>query len=39
LSERDARATIRFSFGRDTTEQDVDRGAEAFARAVAWSRV
>jgi cysteine desulfurase len=39
LPERDARATIRFSFGRDTTEQDVDRGAEAFARAVAWSRV
>jgi cysteine desulfurase len=32
--ESDGHATIRFSFGRSTTEQDVQRAAEATARVV-----
>ncbi len=39
LDEADARATVRFSFGRSTTDADVERAAEIFARAVEWSRV
>lgn len=38
LSEPDARASLRFSFGRATTEAEVDRAAEALAQAAAWSR-
>ncbi|MDP2324884.1 MAG: aminotransferase class V-fold PLP-dependent enzyme [Gammaproteobacteria bacterium] len=30
-----ARSSVRFSFGRPTTEGDIDRAAEVFARAVA----
>ncbi|WP_026298935.1 cysteine desulfurase family protein [Deinococcus aquatilis] len=38
LSESDARASLRFSFGRATTEAEIDRAAEALAQAAAWSR-
>lgn len=30
-----ARSSVRFSFGRSTTESDIDRAAEVFGRAVA----
>jgi len=33
-----ARSSVRFSFGRDTTEAEIDRAAEVFARAVAGLR-
>ncbi|THF69378.1 cysteine desulfurase [Deinococcus sp. Arct2-2] len=38
LSEPDARASLRFSFGRATTGAEVDLAAEALAQAAAWSR-
>ncbi|MEF2280133.1 cysteine desulfurase family protein [Deinococcus sp. YIM 134068] len=38
LSEPDARATLRFSFGRATTAGEVDAAADALGQAAAWSR-
>lgn len=38
LIEPDARASLRFSFGRATTDAEVDQAAEALAQAAAWSR-
>ncbi|ADV66595.1 cysteine desulfurase family protein [Deinococcus maricopensis] len=38
LSEADARASLRFSFGRATTEEDATYAAGVFARAVQFSR-
>ncbi|WP_165953312.1 cysteine desulfurase family protein [Deinococcus sp. S9] len=38
LSEADARATLRFSFGRATTAAEVDAAAQALRQAAAWSR-
>ncbi|WP_216328812.1 cysteine desulfurase family protein [Deinococcus aestuarii] len=38
LSEGDARASLRFSFGRATTEAEVDAAADALGQAAGWSR-
>ncbi|MVN85542.1 aminotransferase class V-fold PLP-dependent enzyme [Deinococcus sp. HMF7620] len=38
LSEADARATLRFSFGAATTPAEVDAAAQALTQAAAWSR-
>ncbi|BDP40852.1 aminotransferase V [Deinococcus aetherius] len=38
MSEGDARSTLRFSFGRATTEAEVDAAAEALGQAAGWSR-
>lgn len=38
LSEADARSSLRFSFGAATTQQEVDRAAEALVQAAQWSR-
>ncbi|WP_102125225.1 cysteine desulfurase family protein [Deinococcus planocerae] len=38
LGEADARATLRFSFGRATTEAEVDAAAGALTQAAGWSR-
>ncbi|MEW6420323.1 MAG: cysteine desulfurase family protein [Deinococcota bacterium] len=38
LNETDARATLRFSFGRATTEAEVDAAAQALRQAAEWSR-
>ncbi|MBZ9712809.1 cysteine desulfurase family protein [Deinococcus multiflagellatus] len=39
LSEADARASVRFSFGAATTPAEVDAAAAALAQAAAWSQV
>ncbi|PTA67259.1 cysteine desulfurase family protein [Deinococcus arcticus] len=39
LSEADARASVRFSFGAATTLAEVDAAAAALVQAAAWSRV
>ncbi len=38
LSEADARASLRFSFGAATTAAEVDAAAEALRQAAQWSR-
>jgi cysteine desulfurase len=38
-SREEARASVRFSLGRFTTEAEVDQAARAFAEAVGRSRV
>ncbi|CAM3657592.1 cysteine desulfurase family protein [Deinococcus frigens] len=38
LSEADARASLRFSFGRATTEAEIDGAAQALRQAAEWSR-
>jgi cysteine desulfurase len=38
-SKEEARASVRFSLGRFTTEAEVDQAAQAFAEAVGRSRV
>ncbi|WP_034386838.1 cysteine desulfurase family protein [Deinococcus sp. YIM 77859] len=38
LAQADARATLRFSFGRATTEAEVDAAAAALRQAAEWSR-
>lgn len=37
LGDADAKATVRFSFGRDSTLDDVDRAAEAYRQALEFS--
>ncbi|MFN3369677.1 MAG: cysteine desulfurase NifS, partial [Thermus sp.] len=37
-SPREARASLRFSLGRHTTEAEVDRAVEVFKEAVARAR-
>ncbi|PNY80148.1 cysteine desulfurase family protein [Deinococcus koreensis] len=39
LSEADARASLRLSFGAATTEAEVDQAAAALIQAAQWSRV
>ncbi len=38
LNEADARASLRFSFGRATTVAEIDGAAEALKQAAQWSR-
>ena len=39
LSEADARATLRFSFGAATTEAEVDAAVVALVQAAEFSRI
>ncbi|MDV6375202.1 cysteine desulfurase family protein [Deinococcus arenicola] len=39
LSEADARASLRFSFGRATTPDEIDQAAAALKQAAEWSRM
>ncbi|OLV19963.1 cysteine desulfurase family protein [Deinococcus marmoris] len=38
LSDADARASLRFSFGQATTEAEIDGAADALRQAAQWSR-